>query len=194
MTFSASALKGTEDIFAMLPQVTAMWMMESHIGAMSLRQMTAMNACTGTLTSSWRKELIASPLRTKMDLGLTTSAETQTEKGCPGVSSDEATGCCGTTVMSQSVLNRQVLRQQKLSLQTLIPLLSSPNLRNLNLQQPQGQQLPLSQRLRIPPRFHNLLLHLLMFLSSPIPPLHRYSSPCVGCHSRKSPLPESLGV
>lgn len=35
----------------------------------------AMNASTGTLTSSWRKELIPSTLsRTKMDLVITTSA------------------------------------------------------------------------------------------------------------------------
>lgn len=85
----------------------------------------AMNASTGTLTSSWRKELIPSTLsRTKMDLVITTSAgqekmnsnsrghlqrdahshmlydtETQTETRCPGVSSEEAAGCCGTTVM-----------------------------------------------------------------------------------------------
>lgn len=85
--------------------------------------MMAMNASTGTLTSSWRKELIPStPSRTKTDLALTTSAgqekiykriqtaegvysrsfydtETQTETGCPGVSSEEAADCYGTTVM-----------------------------------------------------------------------------------------------
>lgn len=65
-----------------------MWMMESHIGAMSLRQMTAMNACTGTLTSSWRKELIASPLRTKMDLGLTTSAGQEKINNCIQIAED----------------------------------------------------------------------------------------------------------
>lgn len=37
--------------------------------------MMVMNASTGTLTSSWRMEPIPLvPLRTKMDLGLTTSA------------------------------------------------------------------------------------------------------------------------
>lgn len=109
-----------------------MWLMESHIVAMWVRQMMAMNACTGTLTSSWREELIPStPSRTKTDLALTTSAGrekiykciqteegiyshsfydtgTQTETGCPGVSSEEAADCFGTTVMCQSVLNRQV--------------------------------------------------------------------------------------
>lgn len=89
--------------------------------------MTVTNASTGTHTSSWRMELIPSvPLRTKMDLVLTTSAgqektnrciqsadnsykrmlthvfcdtETQMEIRCPGASSEEAAGCCGTTVM-----------------------------------------------------------------------------------------------
>lgn len=55
--------------------MTAMWMMESRTVATWVRLMMVMNASTGTLTSSWRMELIPStPLRTKMDLGLTTSA------------------------------------------------------------------------------------------------------------------------
>lgn len=86
------------------------------------------NASTGTLTSSWRMELIPStPSRTVMDLALTTSAGQekmnmcieiaehiymrtrahtfcyytgiQTETVCPGVSSEEAAGCSGTTAM-----------------------------------------------------------------------------------------------
>lgn len=119
--------------------MTAIWVMETSIVATWVRQMMAMNAFTGTLTSSWRKELIPStPTRTKMDLALTTSAgqekiykciqtaegvysrsfydtETQTGMGCPGVSSEEVADCFGTTVTCQSALHRQVsLKAQKL--------------------------------------------------------------------------------
>jgi len=80
MTLTACALKGTEDVSAMLAQMTALWMMESHIVAMRVRQMMVMNASTGTHTSSWRKDLIPlTPLRTQMDLAVTTVAGTQTE-------------------------------------------------------------------------------------------------------------------
>lgn len=55
--------------------MTAMWMMENRTVEMWVKQMMVMNASTGTLTSSWRMESIPStPLRTKMDLALTTSA------------------------------------------------------------------------------------------------------------------------
>lgn len=91
MTLTVSALQGTGDVSAMLAQMTAMWMMASHIVVVSVRQMMVMNASSGTLTSSSIKELIPShPSRTQMDLALTTSAEIQMERKSPGVSSEEA--------------------------------------------------------------------------------------------------------
>lgn len=66
-----------------------MWMMESHIVATSVRQMMAVNASTGTLTSSWREELIPSaPSRTETDLVGTTSAGQKTTNKCSEITKD----------------------------------------------------------------------------------------------------------
>lgn len=63
------------DLYISQAQMTALWIIGGYIMAMSVRQRMAMNVYTGTLTSSWSKELIPlPPLRTKMDLDLTTSA------------------------------------------------------------------------------------------------------------------------